>query len=1021
MRFFTQAEFIRMFSVFPNSTFDFFLGSGASVQAGIPTGYSMTWAFKRDIYCTETGVNPGAMKDLQSEYTQSALQAYFDAQQETPTKGDPLEYAYYFQRCHPTSAAREIYIQNKVRGVKPSVGHLCLASLIMRGRVTRVWTTNFDELVESGIKTLEPSFAFKIHSSANQKEAAFTADSTFPAVIKLHGDYRYDHILNTPEELQALESTMGQRFSEGLNNKGLVVIGYSGSDESIMSQLEMAVENKSLRYGLIWMTRSTQLPPRVEQLMEHACQISEMSCVVQIDGFDDILFQLYSALENKERIIEELGNPTNQKLTPLYFSGCQADSFVKTNAFISIAYPMYRSFETDITSWKQLRAITDSAQVPAALFSGKIYCFESDECIRAVFGDHVKSAIKTEHVSSVIQNRYDSIYTGLLYSLIEKSLTSTSAIKKLSKNTYYDVTSKEVFRSSYYVYDAIEIQLELINGKYYLNILPTVYLTGRTGKALPLEEKKTIINAYMSSLYNQKYNEKLSSWNKKLISKDRKIVFQYNNFEIVFDGISVSSSGKQRNGKWPELKSHQYEEPPLQFSMDDRTKCTVNQLYGLTQFGPLDYSYAKPDTMPRTPIRLAVICPNEHVDSLIGHLNHLKTACAVVNNKEAFVRQYNGFENVFRRSLDVPMKEDTIRCLVYPEQQILRISRDSFVAMIKRGIDKLAADLLSTDLVVVYIPKSFNMFREDVPGAGDFNLHDAVKLYAMDKGVKVQFIEERSIRASDQCKVMWGLSTSIYAKANGILWQPSEVQDNTAFIGVSYATSSSGINIGCSQLFDSTGAGMRMLMRKIVNPGFMGRKNPYMKADEARAMLGALRAQYYASTASTPLTRIVIHKTTPFTKEEIRGFTQAFEGIEDIELLQIQEMTPWRAVRFYTDFNKGAYPYPIKRGTVCELDSNSFLLWTNGSVMHDDINPRGNYYKGGRGIPTPLYVKRFYGKGSGDTIVKEVLMLTKMNWNSGDSMYKTLPVTLDFAKVLSRMSKQTEALYDRAYDFRFFM
>ena len=70
------------------------------------------------------------------------------------------------------------------------------------------------------------------------------------------------------------------------------------------------------------------------------------------------------------------------------------------------------------------------------------------------------------------------------------------------------------------------------------------------------------------------------------------------------------------------------------------------------------------------------------------------------------------------------------------------------------------------------------MFREDAPGVGDFNLNDAVKLYAMDKGVKVQFIEERSVRASDQCKVLWGLSTSIYAKANDILWQPSEVQDN---------------------------------------------------------------------------------------------------------------------------------------------------------------------------------------------------------------------------------------------------
>lgn len=1021
MRFFKQSDFIRMFSVFPNGTFDFFLGSGASVQAGIPTGYSMTWAFKRDIYCTENRINPSAMKDLHSQHTQSVLQSYFDAQQDTPAQGDPLEYAYYFKRCHPTSAAREIYIQNKVRGVKPSVGHLCLASLIKMGRVTRVWTTNFDELVESGIKTLEPAFAFKVHSSANQKSAAFTADSTFPAVVKLHGDYRYDHILNTPEELQALESTMGQRFSDGLKHKGLVVIGYSGSDESIMSQLETAVENKSIEHGLIWMTRSTQLPPRVEQLMERACQNSEMSCVVQIDGFDDILFQVYSTLENKETIIEELGYPTDQKLTPLYFSGSQSDSLVKTNAFVSTAYPQYRSFETDITSWRQLRSISDTTEVPAALFSGRIYCFESDERIREIFGKHVKSAVRTECVSATIQNRYDSIYTGLLYSLIEKSLTSNASIKRFSKNTYYDATTKDVFRNAYYVYDAIEVQLELVDGQYYLNILPTVYMIGKTGKALPSEEKKSIINAYMSGLYNQKYNEKLSAWNKKLISRDQQIVFQYNGFEIVFKGISVSSGGKQRNAKWPEIKSHQYEEPLMQFSMNDETKCTVNQLYGLTQFGPLDYSYAKPDAMPRMPIRLGVICPNEHLDSLIKHLNRLKTSCAVVNTKEAFVRQYNGFENVFRRSLDVPTKDDTDRCLVYPEHQILRLPRNSFVAMIKRGIDKLATNAMSTDLVVIYIPKSFNKFREDSLGTGDFNLHDAVKLYAMDKGVKIQFIEERSVRASDQCKVMWGLSTSIYAKANGILWQPSGAEDNTAYIGVSYATSSSGINIGCSQLFDSTGAGMRMLMRKISNPGFMGRKNPYMKTDEARAMLGALRAQYYASTAAAPLKRIVIHKTTPFTKEEIKGFTQAFEGIEDIELLQVQEMSPWRAIRFYPNIKKGAYPYPIKRGTVCELDSNSFLLWTNGSVMHDEINPHGNYYKGGRGIPAPLYVRRFFGKGSGDSIAKELLMLTKMNWNSGDSMYKTLPVTLDFAKVLSRMSKQAEALYDRAYDFRFFM
>ena len=103
------------------------------------------------------------------------------------------------------------------------------------------------------------------------------------------------------------------------------------------------------------------------------------------------------------------------------------------------------------------------------------------------------------------------------------------------------------------------------------------------------------------------------------------------------------------------------------------------------------------------------------------------------------------------------------------------------------------------------------------------------------------------------------------------------------------------------------------------------------------------------------------------------------------------------------------------------MDRNSFLLWTHGCIIHPDLSGQLNYYKGGRGIPAPLLVRRFAGKASGDILAQEILMLTKMNWNSGDSLYKTLPVTLDFAKVLARMSKQDEAIFDKAYDFRFFM
>ena len=165
----------------------------------------------------------------------------------------------------------------------------------------------------------------------------------------------------------------------------------------------------------------------------------------------------------------------------------------------------------------------------------------------------------------------------------------------------------------------------------------------------------------------------------------------------------------------------------------------------------------------------------------------------------------------------------------------------------------------------------------------------------------------------------------------------------------------------------------------------------------------------------------MIHKTTPFMKDEIIGITQAFEGV-DVELIQIQEYSSWRGVRFGDYAQAEAYGFALQRGSVVSLNEDSFLLWTHGCVMSDELAGKSrNYYKGGRGIPSPILVKRFYGQADADTLAKEILMLTKMNWNSGDSLYKVLPVTLDFAKVLSRMSKQEEAIYDKAYDFRFFM
>jgi len=390
------ASFLRFFSIMNNGEIDIFLGSGSSAQAGIPTGQLMTWDFKREIYCTEQNVSKEYFKDINSVSTKQILQNYFDSNSKYEGLSSPNEYAKYFELCYPTSTERKRYIQSKVSNVSPTIGHLCLGDLFIKKCIANIWTTNFDELIEAGIKTLLPHHSFNVYSSANKSNAT---DNDLSSIFKLHGDYRYDHIKNTTTELQSLESKMLSTFSEGLTNKGLVVIGYSGSDESIMNILEEKITNLSfLKYGLIWVIpEGISLSERLSKLMEITCNANENSGIVVIEGFDEFLYRLYSNQKDKNEIIENRWLDYGHKKLPILFNSKAVTNFIKLNAYESISYPQCMSFDTDIDSWKLLREVICS-NIIAALYNKKIYCFEDENDIKSKFNIHIKSSIKLENI-----------------------------------------------------------------------------------------------------------------------------------------------------------------------------------------------------------------------------------------------------------------------------------------------------------------------------------------------------------------------------------------------------------------------------------------------------------------------------------------------------------------------------------------------------------------------------------------------------------------------------------------------
>lgn len=295
--------FLSSFNVKPNGTMSFLLGSGISVQSGIPTGEQLIWEFKREIYCRETRTHKDMFADLSLEKNRIKLQEYFDSKGGYPELKAPEEYSYYFKKCYPLARDRELFIQNLVKDKKPSLGHLCLGVLAQQRKITDIWTTNFDDLIEAGMQIVGTSHVL---ISDATKMTLLKTRMDMPYVYKIHGDFRYDSIKSTIEEVQRLEESLLEYFLYKSRYSGLVVLGYSGNDESIMSTLEAAVNSRnSYPYGLCWAVKDGSRPnERVIELIRNHRAMNMASGFIVINSADSFLYDLYSICCGRNEVID---------------------------------------------------------------------------------------------------------------------------------------------------------------------------------------------------------------------------------------------------------------------------------------------------------------------------------------------------------------------------------------------------------------------------------------------------------------------------------------------------------------------------------------------------------------------------------------------------------------------------------------------------------------------------------------------------------------------------------------------
>lgn len=398
------------------------------------------------------------------------------------------------------------------------------------------------------------------------------------------------------------------------------------------------------------------------------------------------------------------------------------------------------------------------------------------------------------------------------------------------------------------------------------------------------------------------------------------------------------------------------------------------------------------------------------------HANHSP------KERYAYLEEFTGVENIFNTRVDL-VSENTSIALT--SDKVFKNGVEPYVALsesIGAAIREMAKRVLDYDVLFIYLPDSWSLGFEHSDSG--FDLHDFIKATCAMQNIASQVLRESSaIRYKCRCSVMWRLSIALYVKAGGIPWKLSSIDQNTAFIGLSYATrlnqntSQFDFTTCCSQVFDSDGTGLEFVAYDATEIEARVGENPFLSRAEMRKLMSRSLELYQRKHAGRRPERLIVHKTSRFTKNEIDGAFDAIPGNINLELLQIVQDTNWRAIHYIEKGGKKVPDnYPLTRGAYFQVGTQEVLLWTQGNTI---LNGK-NFFKEGKNIPSPILIRRFAGDGGWDSNCQAILGLTKMNWNH-DALYDRLPVTLGYAHSLATTIKRMNKLINKPYEFRYFI
>jgi hypothetical protein len=297
------------------------------------------------------------------------------------------------------------------------------------------------------------------------------------------------------------------------------------------------------------------------------------------------------------------------------------------------------------------------------------------------------------------------------------------------------------------------------------------------------------------------------------------------------------------------------------------------------------------------------------------------------------------------------------------------------------------------------------------------NFRRQLKARTMQYDIAIQIIRESTLVENDMDPLtsrklttlsdrMWNLGTALCYKSGGKPWRLNSARDGVCYIGIAYKLGEEKTDSACcaAQMFLDTGDGIVFLGDD--KPIYSPEKKQFTLTSNASEKLLKGVLETYKTLDGRPLKEIFIHCRSEINKEQWEGYKKACPT--KVKLVGVRVRAERGGPRLYRIGTR-----PVLRGTFWKINGKSGYLYCSG------FKPRIATYDGWE-TPVPLKINVQYGDAPIERVAKDILGLTKLNYNAC-KLGEGEPVTIKFSNAVGEILISNPTVTDHRPNFKFYI